>query len=145
MAVSLLACMQALGRALLCTLEGGKHSHEGFITCRQLSVSTGFLILTRVHVLVVNLPHLATSHWVPALTWAAALGDLEHCSISSDSQQDMHFLVMQPELSMLHSQQLLPQKAPGLGVRLRLPTRKPWQAYTATLQVSSLLPYWSSI
>jgi len=129
--------MQALGRALLRTIEGGKYFNEGFVACHQLSVSTGFVIITRVHILAVSLPHLATSHWTPALTWAAALGDVEHCSISSNRPQELHFLVMQPELNLLQSQQLLAQKTLGL----RLFARLPWQAYTATFQVESLQRY----
>ncbi|DBA81627.1 TPA: hypothetical protein ACH3X1_007382 [Trebouxia sp. C0004] len=128
--LSLYNYVNALGRTLLRTIEGGKYFNEGFVACRQLSVSTGFVIITRVHILAVSLPHLATSHWTPALTWAAALGDLEHCSISSTCPQELHFLVMQPELNLLQSQQLLAQKTLGL----RLSARLPWQAYTAAFQ-----------
>ncbi|KAA6426828.1 MAG: Vacuolar sorting-associated [Trebouxia sp. A1-2] len=131
--LSLYKYVNALGRALLRTIEGGKYLNEGFIACHQLSVSTGFVIITRVHVLAVSLPHLATSHWTPALTWAAALGDLEHCSVSSNCQQELLFLVMQPELNLLQSQQLLAQKTLGL----RLSARLPWRAYTATFESAS--------
>ncbi len=124
-----------MGRALLRTLEGGKYINEGFVACHQLSVSTGFVIITRVHILAVSLPHLATSHWTPALTWAATLGDLERCSVSSNCQQELHLLVMQPELDLLQSQQLLAQKTLGLSLSARLP----WQAYTATFQVRACL------
>ena len=127
--------MQALGRALLRTIEGGKYFDEGFVACHQLSLPTGFVIITQVHILAVSLPHLATSHWTPALTWAAALGDLEHCRVSSNRQQELLFLVMQPELTLLQSQQLLAQKTLGL----RLSARLPWQAYTATFQVRACL------
>ncbi len=124
-----------MGRGLLRTIEGGKYLNEGFVACHQLSVSTGFVIITRVHILAVSLPHLATSHWTPTLTWAAALGDLEHCRVSSNHRQELLFLVMQPELNLLQSQQLLAQKTLGL----RLSARLPWQAYTATFQVRACL------
>ena len=130
-----LACMvQALGRALLRTLEGGKYSHGGFITCRQLSTPKAYLIITRVHVIAVQLPHLATSRWAPTLTWAIALGDLQHCKKSNDGCQTIALLVMQPEMNLLESQQHLAQKALGL----RPPPRSPWCLHTASLQVCPL-------
>lgn len=129
-----LACgvVQALGRALLHTLEGGKYSHGGFITCRQLSTPKGYLIITRVHVMAVQLPHLATSCWAPTLTWAIALGDLQHCKKRDDSCQTLALLVMQPEMDLLESQRRIAQKALGL----RPPARSPWCLHTASFQVS---------
>lgn len=132
--------LQALGRALLRTLEGGKYSHGGFVTCRQLSAPKGYLILTRIHILAVQLPHLATSRWAPTLTWAIALGDLQHCKTRHDSKNTLALLVMQPELTLLESQQRLAQKALGL----RPIARSPWCLHTASFQVSqtasSVLP-----
>lgn len=124
--------VQALGRALLRTLEGGKYSHGGFVTCRQLSTPKGYLILTRIHILAVQLPHLATSRWTPTLTWAISLGDLQHCKTRQDSQHTLALLVMQPEMTLLESQQRLAQKALGL----RPIARSPWCLHTATFQVS---------
>ena len=105
----------------------------GFVTCRQLSSPTQFLIITRVHVMAVQLPNLATSRWTPTLIWAAALGDLEHCKKRSNSNdENLGLLVMQPEMSLLESQQHLAQQALGL----RLPPRSPWRLHTATFLAS---------
>ncbi len=124
--------VQALGRALLRTLEDGKHSNEGFVACRHLYAPTAFVIITRVHILSVQLPHLATSRWAPQLTWAAALGDIQLCTRRGDRQQQLHIMVMQPQANLLESQQLMAQKALGI----RLPVRLPWQAYMAVFEVS---------
>ena len=124
--------MQALGRALLRTLEDGNYSNEGFVTCRQLSASTAFIIITRVHILAVHLPHLATSCWTPTLMWAAAMGDIEICKRRDNSEQELLFVTMQPEPNLLQSQQIVAQKVLGL----RTVSRSPWQAYTAVFQVS---------
>lgn len=128
------ACVvQALGRALLRTLEGGKYSHGGFLTCRQLLTPKGYLIITRVHVIAVQLPHLATSRWAPTLIWVIALGDLQHCKKRDDGGQTVALLVMQPEMNLLESQQRLAQKALGI----RPPPRSPWCLHIARFQVSS--------
>ena len=129
-----LACVvQALGRGLLRTLEGGKYSHGGFVTCRQLSTPQGYIIITRVHVIAVQLPHLATSRWAPTLTWAIAFGDLQHCKKRDDGSHTLAVLVMQPEMSLLESQQRLAQKALGVRPAARLP----WCLHTASFQVGS--------
>lgn len=124
--------LQALGRALLRSLEGGQYSRGGFVTCLQLSTPKGYLIITRVHVLAVHLPHLATSRWTPTLVWALALGDLQHCKARGDSKHTLALLVMQPEMTLLESQQRLAQKALGL----RPIARSPWCLRTASFQVT---------
>ncbi|KAL0051145.1 hypothetical protein WJX82_002690 [Trebouxia sp. C0006] len=53
--LSLYNYVNALGRGLLRTIEGGKYLNEGFVACHQLSVSTGFVIITRVHILAPEL------------------------------------------------------------------------------------------
>lgn len=83
--------------------------------------------------MAVQLPNLATSRWTPSLTWAAALGDLEHCKKRSNGgDETLALLVMQPEMSLLECQQHLAQQALGL----KLPPRSPWCLLTATFQVS---------
>ena len=124
--------LQALGRALLRNLEEGKYANEGFVACRQLQTSTEYIIVTRVHLLAVTIPYLATSSWAPSLTWAAALGDVELCRLQPGGGTGLSVLVMQPVLSLEDRQLQLVQKALGL----RLPPRSPWRHYSAALEVS---------
>ena len=114
---------------MLQRLENGRFLDEGFLTCRHLSASTEFIVVTRLHVLVVKLPHLATSHLAPALTWAAALGDVEHCSLNGSAQ--ITFTVMRPPLNMLQQQQHMASKALGL----KSAALSPWDTFSTSLQV----------
>ena len=123
------AATQALGRAMLQRLENGRFLDEGFLTCRHLSASTEFIVITRMHVLVVKLPHLATSHLAPALTWAAALGDVEHCCLNGSAQ--IRLTVMRPPLNMLQQHQHMASRALGL----KSATLSPWDTFSASLQV----------
>ena len=76
-------CLQALGRGLLRSLEAGRFAKEGFLACRRLEAPSEYVILTRAHILVVTVPHIATSRWRPSLLWEAALGDVELCKTKS--------------------------------------------------------------
>lgn len=123
--------LQAFGRALLRSLEQGRYANEGFVACRQLHLSTEYIIITRVHLLAVSVPYLATSSWAPALTWAAALGDIELCKVQNGESAQLSVLVMQPVLSLEERQLELVQKSLGL----RTQPRSPWHHHAAKFEV----------
>ena len=112
-------------------LEDGKFSDEGFITCCHLAVSTEFIIITRVRVIVLKLLQVATSRLDPILIWEAAHGDIEHCNFSIDNGFQLRFTVMRPGLSMAQQQQQIAQRALGLKASASLP----WESFSAVFQV----------
>lgn len=124
--------LQAFGRALLQVLERGRYINEGFIACYQLRSSTAYIIITRVHLLAVSVPYIATSSWAPSLLWAAALGDIELCKVQDGAHAELNVLVMQPVLSLAERQFELVQKTMGL----RVLHKSPWQHYAAAFEVS---------
>ena len=101
------------------------------MACRQLQSSTEYIIVTRVHLLAVAVPYLATSSWAPSLTWAAALGDIELCRVQPGESAELSVLVMQPVLRLEDRQLQTARKALGL----RMPPSSPWQHHSARFEV----------